>query len=49
LDFSGTEADRIITDAFSMHPELLVFRDHRVDAVEQTLVGVFPASTDASP
>jgi hypothetical protein len=32
-----------------MHPELLVFRDHRVDAVEQTLVGVFPASTDASP
>src|ERR1700730_10371876 len=35
---SGTSADRVGGDTLGMHPELLVFRDHRVDAVEQTLV-----------
>ena len=38
LDFSGTEADRVVADAFGMHPELFIFRDHRIHAVEQTLV-----------
>src|SRR3979490_895001 len=34
----GAGADRVVADAFGMHPEFLIFRDHRIDAVEQTLV-----------
>ncbi len=35
---SGTEADRVVADAFGMHPEFFIFGDHRIDAVEQALV-----------
>src|SRR6202048_2546524 len=35
---SGTDADRVVADAFGMHPELFVFGDDRIDAVEETLV-----------
>ena len=35
---SGTVADCIIANAFGMHSEFLLFRDHRIDAVEQTFV-----------
>src|ERR1700737_1080624 len=32
----GASADRVVADALGMHPELLIFRNHRIHAVEQT-------------
>src|ERR1022692_3066016 len=34
-DFSGTEADRVVADAFGMYPEFFIFGDHRIHAIEQ--------------
>jgi hypothetical protein len=35
---SGAEADRVVADAFGMHLEFILFRNDRVDAVEDALV-----------
>src|SRR5215217_9219348 len=37
-DHSGAETDRVVADPLGMYFELVGFRNHRIDPVEQTLV-----------